>query len=286
MVVMSNGKILKDCMEKGRVIAPFVCDGVQARFAERNGFEACYMTGFGTASKLGIPDVGLLTLTEMAENARIIASCVNIPVIADADTGYGNYSNVIRTVREYERAGVAALHLEDQQWPKRCGYMANKQVIPKEEAVSKIKAALDARRDQNLIIIARTDALAVGGWHEAEDRARSFAEAGADMIFVDGIHEDNLEEYYRRLGDLPIMLNNVPHIPMKKIDATGAFKLVIHPGPFSSSFKKYDEELQLLKKDGVVTLNKPFEVFNRLVDVLGAEEYFNFDTYYRKFCSK
>ncbi|HWR08785.1 isocitrate lyase/PEP mutase family protein, partial [Sporomusa sp.] len=277
---MSKAKLLKESMKKGRVIAPFVYDGVQARFVERNGFEACYMTGFGTASKLGIPDVGLLTLTEMAENVRIIANSVGIPVVADADTGYGNYSNVVRTVREYEKAGAAALHLEDQLWPKRCGYMTNKQVIPKDEAVSKVKAALDARHDQDFIIIARTDALAVEGWDSVEERARAFVEVGADMIFVDGIHEENLAEYKRRLGDLPIMLNNVPHIPMKKVDAVGGFRLVIHPGAFSASFKTFDEELQLLKNTGVVSLDKPFEVFNRLVDILGAEEYFKLDSYY------
>ena len=278
---MSKGKLLREKIHAGRVIAPFVYDGLQARLSEQNGFDACYMTGFGTASKLGIPDVGLLTLTEMAENARIIANSVNIPVIADADTGYGNYLNVIRTVREYEKAGVAALHLEDQVWPKRCGYMANKQVISKEEAMSKIKAALDARKDPDFMIIARTDVLAVEGWDAAEDRARSYAEIGADLIFVDGIHEENLEEYQRRLGDLPIMLNNVPHISMEKVDKIGVFKLVLHPGPFSASCKMYDEELQMLKNHGVVSIDKPFDAFNRVVDVLGAKECFELDNYYK-----
>lgn len=275
---------MKESMAKGRVVAPFVYDGVQARFVKRCGFDACYMTGFGTAATLGMPDVGLLTLTEMTEKVRIIANSVDIPVIVDADTGYGNYLNVIRTVREYERAGVAALHLEDQVWPKRCGYLANKDVIPKEEAVSKIKAAVDTRHDQNLIIIARTDALAVYGWDAAEDRARSYAEAGADMIFVDGIHEKNLEEYKQRLGDLPMLLNNVPLIPLKKVDALGGFKLILHPGPMLAYFKIFEEELKLLKKDGEASLDKPFDTFNRLIDILGADEYFQLDSKYKSLC--
>ncbi len=127
------------------VVAPFVYDALQAKIAERLGFEAVYMTGFGTAAARGFPDLGLLTMTEMVENARTIARSVAIPVICDADTGYGNPINVRRTVREYEAAGAAALHIEDQVWPKRCGFLAGKQVIPMEEMVPKVRAACDAR---------------------------------------------------------------------------------------------------------------------------------------------
>ena len=127
---MSKSSILWEDMAKGTVLAPLVCDGGQARYAQAAGFQAVYMTGFGTASTLGIPDIGLLTLTEMAENLRRIAYCVEIPVIADADTGYGDAINVMRTVHEYERAGAAALHIEDKAWPKSCGYLSNKQVFP------------------------------------------------------------------------------------------------------------------------------------------------------------
>jgi len=220
--IMSKGKMLKESMLKGTVIAPFVSDGGQARFIEEVGFKAMYMTGFGAASTLGMPDVGLMTLSEMSEKIRILASSADIPIVADADTGYGNYSNVMRTVREYERAGAAALHLEDQAWPKRCGYLENKQVIPKEEALSKVKAALDARKDTDFIIIARTDALAIGGWDDAEDRARTYYEAGADMIFVDGIRTlEDINEYKRRLGDLPILFNDVPVIPLDMVKDVG-----------------------------------------------------------------
>src|SRR5499425_748119 len=159
-----------------RVVAPFVYDALQAKLAERVGFEAVYMTGFGTAAARGFPDLGLLTMSEMVENVRTIARSVQIPVICDADTGYGNPVNVWRTVNEYERAGAAALHIEDQVWPKKCGFLAGKQVIPLEEMVPKVRAACDARRDRNFVIIARTDALAVNGWDDVVRRCHAYRE--------------------------------------------------------------------------------------------------------------
>src|SRR5713226_855235 len=169
------------------VLAPFVYDGLQAKIAERTGFKAIYMTGFGTAAARGYPDLGLLTMTEMVQNVRAISHAVNLPVICDADTGYGNPVNVWRTVREYEEAGAAALHIEDQVFPKRCGFLAGKQVIPLETMAHKVRAACDARRDPDLVIIARTDALQTGGWDDVEHRARAYRASGADLIFVDGI---------------------------------------------------------------------------------------------------
>ena len=169
------------------VVAPFIFDAFQARIAQAAGFQAVYMTGFGTAASRGFPDVGLLTMAEMVQNVRYIANAVDVPLICDADTGYGNPVNVYRTVREYESAGAAALHIEDQVWPKRCGFLAGKQVIPMEEMVPKVKAACDARRSSDFVVIARTDALAVNGWDDVITRARAYREAGADLIFVDGI---------------------------------------------------------------------------------------------------
>src|SRR5262249_8546475 len=151
----------------------------QAKLAAQAGFEAVYMTGFGTSAARGFPDLGLLTMTEMAANVRAIANSVELPVICDADTGYGNPINVWRTIREYEDAGAAALHIEDQVFPKRCGFLAGKQVIPAAEMVAKVRAACEARRDQNLVIIARTDALAVNGWDDVIARCRSYRAAGA-----------------------------------------------------------------------------------------------------------
>src|SRR5579864_7776415 len=169
------------------VVAPFAYDCLQARLAARTGFKAVYMTGFGTAAARGYPDLGLLTMTEMVANVRAIAHAVDLPVICDADTGYGNPVNVWRTVREYEDAGAAARHIEDQVFPKRCGFLAGKQVIPMDEMLPKVRAACEARRDPNLVIIGRCDALAVNGWDDVERRCRVYLEAGADLIFVDGI---------------------------------------------------------------------------------------------------
>src|SRR3984957_10493737 len=190
------------------VVAPFVYDGLQAKIAARTGFKAVYMTGFGTAAARGYPDLGLITMTEMVENVRAISHAVDLPVICDADTGYGNAVNVWRTVREYEEAGAAALHIEDQVFPKRCGFLAGKQVIPRENMEAKLRAALDARRDPNLVIIARTDALAPLGWEEVPRRARAYRASGADLIFVDGIKTlEDLRNCARLLTGLPLLYN-------------------------------------------------------------------------------
>ena len=170
----------------GITVAPGAYDGFSARLIEAAGFQAVYMTGAGTAaSHLGQPDLGLTTLTEMAAHAGHLASCVSLPLIADADTGYGNVLNVVRTVREYERAGVAGLHLEDQVAPKKCGHIAGKQVIPAKEFADKIRAAAEYRTDPDFVIIARTDARAVTGLDDAIERGNLYAQAGADVIFVE-----------------------------------------------------------------------------------------------------
>jgi len=163
------------------------------------------MTGAGTtASRLGWPDVGLLTMTEMADNAQRIVEASGLPLVADADTGYGGPLNVQRTVRSYERAGVAALHIEDQQWPKRCGHLDGKTLIAVEDMVSHIKAACDARKDQDLVVIARTDAIAVEGFEAALERAQRYEEAGADVIFVEAPRDIyQLSEVPKRLKNLP-----------------------------------------------------------------------------------
>src|ERR1700758_4286060 len=190
------------------VVAPFVYDCLQAKTAERAGFEAVYMTGFGTAAARGFPDLGLLTMSEMVQNVRAIAHAVSIPVICDADTGYGNPINVWRTVREYEEAGAAAMHIEDQVWPKRCGFLSGKQVIPMEEMVPKVRAACDARRDSNFVVIARTDALAVNGWEDRPAGARPSGGGGAALIFVDGTRTlKALRRYGAELGALPLLYN-------------------------------------------------------------------------------
>ena len=189
------------------VVAPFVFDGLQAKLAAAAGFEAVYMTGFGTAAARGLPDVGLLGLSEMVENVRVLVRAAGVPVVCDADTGYGNPVNVWHTVREYERAGAAGLHLEDQVWPKRCGFLAGKQVISLEEMLPKVRAACDARGDPDFVVIARTDALAPHGWEEAVRRARAYRDAGADLVFVDGIRtRGDMQRYARQLEGIPARL--------------------------------------------------------------------------------
>src|SRR5688572_3737405 len=208
------------------VVAPFVFDAFQARLAQAAGFHTVYMTGFGTAAARGFPDVGLLTMAEMVENVRAIANAIDVPLICDADTGYGNPINIYRTVREYEAAGAAALHIEDQVWPKRCGFLAGKQVIPLEDMVPKVKAACDARRNADFVVIARTDALAVNGWEDVNKRARAYREAGADLIFVDGIRTlDDLTHYAKTLGDLPLLYNG-QLLPVPELRPYG-FKVTI-----------------------------------------------------------
>ena len=167
------------------IVAPGAYDGGTAMLVEGAGFPSVYMTGAGVASTYGLPDYGLLSGGEMAERAGLMASAVSVPLIADADTGYGNELNVTRTVRDYEGRGVAALHIEDQVAPKRCGHLAGKEIVPREEFLAKIRAAVAARRDPDLVIIARTDSRAVAGLAEAVARANAALEAGADMIFLE-----------------------------------------------------------------------------------------------------
>jgi len=167
------------------VLAPGAYDGLTARLVERNGFPAVYMTGAGTSVSHGYPDYGLLTMTEMVENAARITAAADIPVIADADTGYGNELNVVRTVRAYARAGVAAIHIEDQTFPKRCGHLAGKQIVDRDAWLRKIRAAAESRPDPGLLIIARTDARAVASLEEAIDRVNAALAVGADVAFVE-----------------------------------------------------------------------------------------------------
>jgi 2,3-dimethylmalate lyase len=227
---------LRELLSSGRpVLAPGVYDALGARLVEEAGFSAVYMTGFGTAaSRLGRPDVGLLTMTEMVDNARAIARAVQLPLIADADTGYGNAINVVRTVQEFEQAGVAAIHLEDQVAPKRCGHLDGKQIVPMGEMLSKIRAAVAARTAPELVLVARTDAAAVEGIDGAIDRARRYRDAGADVLFVEAAtSEPDIERVASKLADVPLLFNWVeggrtPPIPYDRLRELG-FAIVIFP---------------------------------------------------------
>ena len=218
------------------VVAPGAYDGLSARLIAQAGFSVVYMTGFGTAaSVLGQPDVGLLTMSEMVSRAAALAAVIgDLPLIADADTGYGNPINVRRTIREYERAGVAAVHLEDQVWPKKCGHMEGKQVIPMDEMVQKIRAAVEARQDPDFVIIARTDTNAVFGLEDALRRGRAYRQAGADVIFIEAPRSiAELQAIVQAFPDVPLFFNwaesgKTPLLSLDEIHALG-FKIVIFP---------------------------------------------------------
>ncbi len=221
--------LLRDAM----VVAPGAYDCITARLIGQAGFDAVYMTGAGTAAALGYPDFGLITMSEMVGNAERIAAAVDLPVIADADTGYGNELNVIRTVREYERSGVAAVHIEDQGFPKKCGHLDDKEIVPREDWLAKIRAAAAARHDPNFVIIARTDARAVAGFDEAVARANAALAAGADMAFVEAPQSTDEVAAVPRLVKGPCLLNVVrggktPDLDLAEAERMG-YKLAIVP---------------------------------------------------------
>jgi 2-methylisocitrate lyase-like PEP mutase family enzyme len=218
----------------GMVVAPGAYDCITARLIERAGFEAVYMTGAGTAAMLGYPDFGLVTMSEMVANAGRIAAAVGLPVIADADTGYGNELNVVRTVREYETVGVAGIHIEDQGFPKKCGHLDDKEIVPREDWLAKIRAAAAARHRPDFLVIARTDARAVDGFDEAIARANMAIAAGADMAFVEAPQTIEEVAAVPRLVDGPCLLNVVrggktPEVDLRDAGAMG-YKLAIVPG--------------------------------------------------------
>jgi 2,3-dimethylmalate lyase len=217
------------------VLAPGVSDALGARLVAEAGFDAAYMTGFGTAAtRLGRPDVGLLTMTEMVDNARNIARACGLPLIADADTGYGNAINVVRTVQEFEQAGVAAIHLEDQVSPKRCGHLEGKEVVPTDEMAAKIRAAVAARHSDDFVVIARTDAAAVQGMDAAVERARRYRDEGADVLFIEAATtEAEVERIASEFADVPLLFNWVdggktPPMSLDRLRELG-FAIVIFP---------------------------------------------------------
>jgi len=217
------------------LLVPGAYDALSARLVEHAGFDAVYLTGFGaTASLLGLPDVGLLSLPDMVDSAGRMARAVDVPLISDADTGYGNAISVARAVQQFERAGVAAVHLEDQVAPKRCGHMSGKQVVPVDEMVEKLRAAVAARRDPDFVLIARTDARAVEGLDAALERARAYRDAGADVLFVEAPEtEAEVVEVAAAFPDTPLLFNWVergrtPMLPLARIAELG-FAIVIFP---------------------------------------------------------
>jgi len=265
---------------RGPVVLPGCYDALGARLIEQAGFDAVYITGFGTsASLLGRPDVGLLGLSEMVDNARRIVAATDLPVIADADTGYGNQLNAIRTVQVYEQAGVAGIHIEDQQLPKKCGHMDGKAVVPRDEFVAKIAAAVEARQNPDFTIIARTDARAPHGLDDALDRARGARDAGADVLFVEALQSpDELATVASELADVPLMFNWVeggktPPLSYDEIAELG-FTLIIMPlSTLLVATRAMQQVLQQIKQDGTpATAVESMMSFDDFTTTIGLPE--------------
>ncbi len=262
----------------GVVIAPGVADALNARMVAAEGFNAIYMTGGGTSAvRLGMPDVGLLTLPEMVDNAGRIVDASGLPVISDADTGYGNPLNVQRTVIAYEKAGVAGIHLEDQESPKRCGHLSGKSLVSTAEMCNKIKAACDARRDDDFVIIARTDALTVEGFDAALDRGRAYEAAGADMIFVESpLTMEHLTAIPKafKVGTLFNMASSgkTPFLHKDELSKLG-FKLAIYPNfAILSAIPVVRRFLRELRDKGTVEhLTKDMATFTEWFDIVGMD---------------
>jgi len=248
--------------QPGYLIVPGAYDALTARLVQIAGFDAVYLTGGGYSRACGYPDLGLLTMTENIQHIARAVDAVDIPVIADMDTGYGNALNVVRAVREYEKAGVASFHLEDQVAPKKCGHYEGKQLVGKAEMVGKIKAAVDTRRDEDLVIIARTDARAVEGFEASIDRMQAYLEAGADVGFVEA--PQTVEEMARIPGSFtkPALVNifeggKTPPLPAKRLEEMG-FRIGIYPSQtHRAAIFAAMEVLAVLKRDGDAAAMEP-----------------------------
>ena len=273
---MSSASRLRELLRQGGLVAaPGAYDCITARLVEQAGFDAVYMTGAGTAATLGYPDYGLVTMSEMADNAGRIAAATGIPVIADADTGYGNELNVVRTVREFEKRGVAGIHIEDQGFPKKCGHLEDKVVIPIEEYAAKIRAAASAKQEPDFLIIARTDARAVLGFDESIRRANAALDAGADMAFVEAPQTREEVAAVPRLVKGPCLLNVVwrgktPDVSLDDAQAMG-YRLAILPAVlFTAVIGVCDamlEELRRTRRHPVPAADlTPAQAFRRFGD--------------------
>ena len=273
-------RALRQLVERRQgLVVPGAYDALSARLVEQAGFPAVYMTGFGvSAARLGLPDLGFAGLSEMVDQARNLAGAVSIPLIADADTGYGSALQVRRTVQQYEQAGVAGLHLEDQVAPKRCGHLPGKQVVPADEFVGRIRAAVEARTDPDLLIIARTDAIAVTGFDDAVERAAAAARAGADVLFVEAPTSDaEIEALPRRL-DRPLLFNYAPSgrtplVPFARLRALG-YGVVILPVDllFTATRAMQRALVELRDQDATPRDRDRLVSFQEFCDLIGLPE--------------
>ena len=280
---MTPRQTLKQLLKRNKLlVAPGCFDGLSARLVQEAGFEAAYLSGGAVARSMGIPDIGLVTMSENIERAAQVASVISIPIIADADTGYGNAVNLVRTVRAFERAGVAAIHIEDQITPKRCGHLDGKEVIPLDEMLQKLKAALANRCDGDFCIIARTDARGVNGFDDAIKRGQAFAKLGVDAIFVEAPQsEEELAEIPRQIPNIPLLVNvfkggKTPMLPVERLEKMG-YRIAIYPSETQrAGIYAMRGALSTLKRDGTTeSIDAALTTFNerdRVVDLDGWQK--------------
>jgi 2-methylisocitrate lyase-like PEP mutase family enzyme len=278
---MNSRQTLKKLLNRDKLlVAPGCFDGLSARLVEEAGFEAAYLSGGAVARSMGIPDIGLVTMSETIERAAQVISAVTIPVIADADTGYGNAVNLVRTVREFERVGVAAIHIEDQITPKRCGHLDGKEVIPLAEMEMKLAAALKTRTDPDFCIIARTDARGVHGFDDAIERARAFAKLGVEAVFVEAPQsEDELAEIPRRLPGVRLLVNvfkggKTPMLPVERLHAMG-YRIAIYPSETQrASIHAMRATLDTLQREGTTeSIDAALTTFKERDQVVGLDDW-------------
>jgi 2-methylisocitrate lyase-like PEP mutase family enzyme len=274
---------LRELIERPEIlVAPGAYDALSAKLIEAAGFDAVYMTGFGTAAGIfGLPDIGLLTMTEMVENAGRIANSVEIPVIADADTGYGNHLNVIRTVEEYERAGVAGIQIEDQVSPKRCGHMEGQKIIPIPEMVAKLRAAVKVRQNRETVIIARTDAISAAGFDDAIERGNIYRDAGADLLFIEAPRTEDQLQKIPKLINGPVLVNIAPKTPFMHVSKYEEFgyAMAIYPAiTLTAAYGSIKDKLKALREQGMTEDDGHGDVpFEELVEFLGLSRYRNLE---------
>jgi 2-methylisocitrate lyase-like PEP mutase family enzyme len=278
---MNPRQVLKHLLKRDKLlVAPGCFDGLSARLVEEAGFEAAYLSGGALARSMGIPDIGLVTMSEVIERAVQVVSAVRIPVIADADTGYGNAVNLVRTVREFERTGVAAIHIEDQITPKRCGHLDGKDVVPLAEIEKKLAAALASRTDPDFCIIGRTDARGVNGFDDAIQRGRAFAKLGVDAVFVEAPQsEAELEEIPRALPNIPLLVNvfkggKTPMLPVERLQQMG-YRIAIYPSETQrAGIYAVRMALGLLKREGTTeAMDAALTTFKERDQIVGLDDW-------------
>ena len=287
---MTLRQVFKQFLKRDKLlVAPGCFDGLSARLVEEAGFEAAYFSGGAVARSMGLPDIGLVTMSEVIERAAQVVSAVKIPVIADADTGYGNAINLVRTVREYERVGVTAIHIEDQITPKRCGHLDGKEVISLPEMIKKLEATLASQADPDFCIIARTDARGVHGLDDAISRARAFAQLGVDAVFVEAPQsESELEQIPRALLNIPLLVNvfkggKTPMLPVERLEKMG-YRIAIYPSETQrAGIYAMRQALSLLKREGTTeAMDEALTTFKERDTIVGLDDWQELE---RKFLS-